>query len=484
MAKKFRLLMGVLLFCLVLAGCGDPPPQEWLYENQKMGFQVMLPFWGEDKVTVETSEREAYGETIQTAKVMYHGEESDCNPITFEVMDQAVWEAIKAEGGPTGTQLGSSGEWVLIMETLQSNPYKEGSKDYEILQSLPEAIETVKTTLVFSELEDTKMRKAKEILSSMTLKEKVGQMFIARCPEENAVQKAEEYHLGGYILFARDFEGKTKEQVISDIQSYQSVSDIPMLIGVDEEGGTVNRVSRYPEFRAEPFQPPQELYEEGGFERIRSDTVEKSQLLESLGINVNFAPVCDVSEHPEDFIYDRTFGQDGEQTAVYVKTVVETMKEQGMLSVLKHFPGYGNNADTHTGIAYDDRPYETFQNSDFLPFQAGIDSGADMVLISHNIVNSMDSQYPASLSAAVHRILREELGFSGVIVTDDLVMEGIRTFTTDDQAAVLAVKAGNDLLCCTDFETQIPAVLKAVQNGEIPEEQIDESVLRILKMKL
>lgn len=246
----------------------------------------------------------------------------------------------------------------------------------------------------------------------------------------------------------------------------------------------MNRISRYPAFRSAPFSSSQQLYQDGGFDAVRSDTAEKCQLLKSLGILVNFAPVCDVSENPDDFIYDRSFGKDAVQTSTYVETVVGTMKDQKTGSVLKHFPGYGNNEDTHTGIAYDNRSYETFRTSDFLPFQAGIDSGADMVLVSHNIVKCMDEQFPASLSPRVHEILRKELGFSGVIVTDDLVMDGIREFTGDAQAAVLAVQAGNDLLCCTDFETQIPAVLEAVKNGEIPERQIDESVLRILKMKI
>ena len=325
---------------------------------------------------------------------------------------------------------------------------------------------------------------ARKILEQMSLEEKTGQMFIARCPEEDAAAKAEQYHLGGYILFARDFEGKTKEQAVSAIQSYQSVSEIPMLIGVDEEGGTVTRVSRYPEFREEPFPSPQELYREGGFEAVAEDTEEKCALLKSLGINVNFAPVCDVSENPEDFIYERSFGQNGELTAEYVRTVTESMSGQGVACVLKHFPGYGDNTDTHTGVAYDERSYETFETSDFLPFRAGIESGAQMVLVSHNIVSCMDSRYPASLSSEVHKILREELEFSGVIVTDDLVMDGIRDFTSDSQAAVLAVQAGNDLLCCTDFETQIPAVTAAVEKGEISEERIDESVQRILEMKI
>ena len=318
----------------------------------------------------------------------------------------------------------------------------------------------------------------------MTLEEKVGQMFIVRCPEEDAAAKAEQYHLGGYILFARDFEDKTPETVREAIEAYQRVSELPMLIGVDEEGGTVTRISRYPAFRAEPFASPQELYQAGGLEAVAQDTEEKCELLESLGVNVNFAPVCDVSGNPSDFIYERSFGQNAQLTAEYVRTVVEKMRERGMLCVLKHFPGYGNNADTHTGIAYDSRPYETFETSDFLPFQAGIESGAQMVLVSHNIVSCMDGERPASLSPRVHEILREELGFTGVIVTDDLAMDGVRDFTDDGNAAVLAVQAGNDLLCCTDFETQIPAVLEAVEGGEITEERIEESVLRILEMKL
>ncbi len=324
---------------------------------------------------------------------------------------------------------------------------------------------------------------AAQLLAGMTLEEKVGQMFIARCPEEDAAQKAAEYHLGGYLLFGRDFAGRTAEQVAQEIASCQEAAGVPLLIGVDEEGGTVNRVSRNPALRSEPFPSPQELYRQGGLEAVRSDAAEKSRLLRSLGINLNFAPVCDISENPADFIYDRTIGQDAAGTVRYVQTVVAAMREEGMGSVLKHFPGYGSNADTHTGIARDSRPLETFRSADFLPFAAGTAAGAEAVLVSHNIVACMDSRHPASLSPEVHRILREELGFSGVVLTDDLSMEGVRDFTGDEEAAVLAVEAGNDLLCCTNFETQVPAVLEAVREGRIAESRIDESVLRILQMK-
>lgn len=322
-----------------------------------------------------------------------------------------------------------------------------------------------------------------QIVDGMTLEEKVGQMFIARCPETDAAALAEEYHLGGYILFARDFENSSPKELQKTIQSYQARANLPMFIGVDEEGGTVVRASRYPQFRKNRFASPQELYKQGGLEAIEEDAEEKSEFLLDLGINLNFAPVCDVSQDADDFIYQRSFGRDAAATAEYVRVVVETMHEEEIGSVLKHFPGYGDNVDTHTGVAHDQRSYETFRRSDFLPFEAGIEAGAGMVLVSHNIVECMDADYPASLSKNVHDILREELGFDGVVITDDLAMDAIGEFAGDNEAAVLAVQAGNDMLCCTDFQTQIPAVIQAVRDGTVAEERIDASVLRILKLK-
>ncbi len=321
------------------------------------------------------------------------------------------------------------------------------------------------------------------LLDTMTLEQKVGQMFLARCPEEYAPELASQYQLGGYLLFARDFEDRSHEQVADTIAGYQSAVSIPMFIAVDEEGGTVNRVSRNPLLRPEPFASPKDLYQQGGLQRIVEDTKEKCSLLSGLGINLNLAPVCDLSQDPDDFIYDRSFGQDARHTASYVREVVQTMTRSRMGCALKHFPGYGGNVDTHTGIAYDHRPYETFRSEDFLPFRAGIESGAGMVLVSHNVVVCMDDRLPASLSPEVHRVLREELGFGGVILTDDLVMDGAGEFGSAEEIAVLAVQAGNDLLCSSEFELQIPAVLDAVRSGKIPMEQVDQAVLRILRLK-
>ena len=335
--------------------------------------------------------------------------------------------------------------------------------------------------------EQAREKRLQTLLDSMTLEEKVGQLFFVRCPTENAVEDISTYHLGGYLLFGRDFKDGdnwlTKEQFLEKIQSYQDAAKISLFIGSDEEGGTVTRASRNPNLFSETFKSPQKLNYIGGIEEILRDTDTRSRELRALGINVNFAPVCDVSTDPKDFIYDRTLGQDANMTADYVRLVVPAMTEGGTLPVLKHFPGYGNNVDTHTGIAVDLRPMETFENSDLLPFQAGIEAGAPFVLVSHNIVTCMDADLPASLSPAVHRVLREACGFEGIAITDDLAMDAVQAYAKNGAVAVMALQAGNDMIITTDYRTQIPAVIAAVQDGTLDESVIDNACLRVLRCK-
>ena len=334
-------------------------------------------------------------------------------------------------------------------------------------------------------LEEARQQRIWDLISSMTLEEKVGQLFFVRCPADSAVEDVSTYHLGGYILFGRDTKDRTANELIQTIQHYQDAAAIPLLMGVDEEGGTVVRVSSNPHLRSEKFASPQRLYALGGMDRILADTREKNVLLRALGFNVNLAPVADVSTDPGDFIYDRAFGQDAAATSDYVSAVTGQMRADGTGSVLKHFPGYGDNADTHTGIAVDDRPYEDFVNSDFLPFLAGMAAGGDTaaVLVSHNIVECMDPDLPASLSPAVHRILRQDLGFDGVVMTDDLAMDAVGAYAGDGAVAVMALQAGNDMVVTTDYRSQIPKVLEAVENGSLEEAAIDAACRRVLRWK-
>lgn len=321
------------------------------------------------------------------------------------------------------------------------------------------------------------------LVAEMTTEEKVGQLFLARCPKTGAVEDVVNYHLGGYILFGRDFRLSTKSSVKKTIAGYQEAASIPLLIAVDEEGGTVTRVSSYWQYRLTKFRSPRELYEAGGLALIEKTEEEKCALLNSLGINVNMAPVCDITTDPEAFMYSRSLGQDPETTGRFAAAVIGVMDDYAMGGVLKHFPGYGNNTDTHTGIAVDDRTLEELEAADLIPFAMGIEAGCGAILVSHTVVDCLDSEYPASLSEAVHHYLRDEIGFGGVIVTDDLSMQAITDLYGAGEAAVLAVLAGNDLLCSSEYQVQYAAVLKAVKSGRIPEVMLNQAAARVLQWK-
>lgn len=321
------------------------------------------------------------------------------------------------------------------------------------------------------------------LLESMSLEERVGQLFLARCNAASAVEDIQKYHLGGYVLFGIDFQDQSPDSMRSIIASYQDAAKVPLLIAVDEEGGTVTRVSRYPQFRSAPFPSPRTLYNQGGMEAVLEAEREKCGLLSSLGINVNLAPVCDISTQPGAILYQRSLGQNADITAEFISKAVELMGQQQIGSILKHFPGYGDNADTHVQIAYDRRSLEALEGCDLLPFRAGIDAGADAIMVSHNIVEALDPEYPASLSPAIHGYLRTNMGFEGVILTDDLVMNAITEQYGAGEAAVLAVLAGNDLICATEYAVQYQAVLDAVLSGRIDYYTLTDAVLRILRWK-
>ena len=348
-----------------------------------------------------------------------------------------------------------------------------------------ETVEVIEPEVEKEEAEEVvpePLSRAEEILNTMSLEEKIGQIFFVRWPETD-LEATMALHPGGLLMFAQDFEGLNRTQVQEKIAAAQSLSSTPLLIGVDEEGGIVNRVSLNPQLVPTPFPSAQALYNEGGLPEVAQDAKTKSSYLLDLGINVNLAPVADVAYDPNDYMYSRTVGLDAQNTAEYVATVVDAMNQSGIGSCLKHFPGYGNNIDTHQEIAVDQRDRSVFESEDFLPFKAGIEHDAPAILVAHNIVTCFDD-VPASLSKTVHDVLRNELGFEGVILSDDLFMEAIRQFTNGEDPSVQAFLAGNDLLTITDFEQGYASIKQAVSDGVITEAMLDESILRILNWKL
>jgi len=320
------------------------------------------------------------------------------------------------------------------------------------------------------------------LLETMTLEERVGQLFLV-APPADPLSAIASHHLGGYILFDSAFNGKTAAAVQQTISAYQAAASIPMLIAVDEEGGSVCRASAYTQFRANRFPSPRKLFNEGGIPLLSQTETEKCLLLQNLGINVNMAPVCDITTNPNAFMYSRSLGQSPEITAQCITSIIDIMRSHHVGSVLKHFPGYGNNTDTHVAMAVDNRSLAELESVDLVPFQAGIDAGCGAIMVSHTIVTAIDAQSPATLSPAVHDYLRNKMGFTGVIITDDLQMDAITDHYGQGEAAVLAILAGNDLLCSWSYESQYTAVLEAVKSGRITEEQINNSVSRILRWK-
>lgn len=353
--------------------------------------------------------------------------------------------------------------------------YPEG-----VLTTTTETTVTTTTTNVYTPPDDPKLVK---LLDSLSLEKKAAQLILVGCSDASVGNAVCEKGAGGLCLFAQPFANQSAEAVRTMTAGFQEAAEIPVLLSVDEEGGSVCRVSLNPNLRHTNFWSPRFLFEQGGWELIRSDTEEKANFLLDLGLNVNLAPVCDVPFQAWDFIYPRCFSTDAAETAEYIETVVGIMKTQGLGCSLKHFPGYGGSADTHLNMAYDARTYEEFAERDLLPFQAGIEAGADSVMVTHNIIECMDSERPASLSPEVHRVLREELGFRGVIITDDLGMNAITQFTNGENPAVAAILAGNDLLCYADFDNSVAAISEAVRNGTIEEEQLNASILRVLYWK-
>lgn len=329
-------------------------------------------------------------------------------------------------------------------------------------------------------------KRADELLSEMTAEEKAGQVILARMPSFPADEMSA-YQYGGYTLYGNDFKNSDPEGISALTAEISEAAKISPFFAVDEEGGTVVRVSAYTQYRDEPFSSPQLLYSRGGKELLEMDTEEKAKLLTSMGINLNLAPVADISTDQSSYIYPRTMGQGAEGTAEGVAAIVKTAADNDLASCLKHFPGYGENTDTHKDTAHDSRELYEFYNRDFVPFEAGINADTEKtpaVMVGHTVYDLIDPDVPASLSPVIHETLRDKLSFDGVVITDDLGMDAIQNYSADGSVYVQALLADNDMLCVTDSKTACSDILAAYNSGEITDDILDAHVKRILIMKL
>lgn len=377
---------------------------------------------------------------------------------------------------------------------LKNNSFLPGDNlVIEYTGLLDENVNLLNITPVSQDEEDTAIRTTDSIfdqfkdlankkLQEMTLEEKIGQILLVKYPDDtNIKQIINDYKIGGFIFFEKDFKDKTTEEVQNMMNSLQKMSKIPLLTAVDEEGGDVIRISSNKKLIETEFLSPRQLYLQGGFDLIREDTKRKSAFLEKLGINVNLAPSVDVSTNSTDYIYNRTLGENASLTSTYAKTVIEASKTNNSVSyVLKHFPGYSNNEDSHKGKVVDTRTLDEIRENDLPPFEAGIKSNAEAILVNHNIVQSLDQNNPASLSANVHNFLVADLAFTGITMTDDLSMNAVSSI---ENVAVKALLAGNDIIITTDYEQNFNDIKKAVDDGIISEKLINEIAHKIISWK-
>lgn len=336
--------------------------------------------------------------------------------------------------------------------------------------------------------------KLEAYIADMTLREKICQMLFVT-PESitniKTVTKADkltqealaQYPVGGIIYSKPNLVNA--EQTREMIRNTQSYSEIGLFIAADEEGGTVNRLMKT---LGTTYIGSMYDYRDEGTRTAYNNAQTIAVDMASFGFNLDFAPVADVWSNPQNTVIGkRAYSDDFDQAAELVGAAVEGFHAGNVLCTLKHFPGHGDTAeDSHYASAYVSKTKEEIYSQELKPFAAGINAGADFVMTGHLIVEDLDAENPASLSEnIIQEVLRKDLSFQGIVITDALQMSALADHYTAEDIAVSAVKAGNDMLLePVDIERTINALEDAVNQGIVSEERINESVRRILQVKI
>lgn len=337
---------------------------------------------------------------------------------------------------------------------------------------------------------------ARQTLSSMTQDEKIWQLFYVT-PElltgvetatragDSTKEALEKMPVGGIIYFAKNFEDRAQtQQMLHNTKSY---TKIPLFLGTDEEGGTVSRVGSNPAMGGIEVPSMQSLGEQADPAAVYQAGQDISESLRAVGLNMDFAPVADVSSGNASVIGSRSFGSDAQLCASMVSVLTGSLQAKGVVSCLKHFPGYGSAiTDDHYGTSILTKTLDDLEACDFLPFASGIEAGAPFVMVSHlSVPEVVGDETPSDLSSKiVTELLRNKLGFTGVIITDSHQMASITDHYSSGEAAVQALEAGVDMILMPqDLQAAFDGVKAALSSGTLTQDRIDESVLRILQVK-
>ncbi|MDO4291839.1 MAG: glycoside hydrolase family 3 protein [Eubacteriales bacterium] len=381
-----------------------------------------------------------------------------------------------------------------LREVAESSRAAESALAESVVAAMFEETGTEEETSSAYTREDALSDMVEDTIAGMTLEQKVAGLFFVT-PEQltgvgQVIQAGDgtrealaKYPVGGIIYFAKNIQSADQlTQMLSNTVSY---SPFPLFLGVDEEGGKVARVAD-----ALQLDNTGAAAQLGSAEKAQSAYETIGGYLSSYGFNVDFAPVADVLTNPDNTVIgDRAFSSDAQTASELVASAVQGLQGKGVSACLKHFPGHGDTAgDSHTGAAETDRTKEEMESAEFLPFRAGIEAGADMVMVGHISAPALTGgdNIPASLSEdVITGILRNELGYNGIVVTDALDMAAVTDYYEADVAAVMALKAGADMVMMPEnFEQAYQGVLDAVQNGTVSIERVEDSLRRLYRVKL
>lgn len=331
----------------------------------------------------------------------------------------------------------------------------------------------------------------REKIKSMTMEEKIGQLFIlgfeGKDIEEETKHLIEDFKIGGLILFSRNIEDSNQIiQLINNLKDLNKNNKIPLFISIDEEGGNVSRLPK--EFKKLP------QAKKIGDTRDIDLSFKFGELLglrlKSLGFNLNYAPVMDINSNPKNpVIGNRAFGNNPEVVTSYGTPVMKGIQSMGIISGIKHFPGHGDtDVDSHINLPVINKSLEEIRDFELIPFKKSIEEDVDMIMIAHILFPNIDKEYPSTMSKdIITYLLRKEMGFEGVIISDDLTMGAIIENYTLEGATLKFLQSGGDIaLIChgtDDFKSIFEYIKIKVKNEEIPIEDIDNKVYRILKLK-
>ncbi len=326
--------------------------------------------------------------------------------------------------------------------------------------------------------------KAYAYMQSMSEEQMVGQLIIGSCPTDDTAQELiTKYSLSGYYFTADNFTSMNLQDIRGTVDAYQEKASTPMIMSVKEEGGAITALSDLDAFPEYDFYSPRDTFAQGGIDAIKKNETDKATMLKSVGINLNLAPVLDMAEEMNQIMYSRSLGGTVDETSLYAKEVTTVSQQKGVSVALKHFPGYGTNPDTYEPIVVDTREKSVFETTDFKPFEAGINAGAHFVLVSNVLAQNLDSDCVASLSEDVHKILKNELKFSGLVMTDNLNNADYSQYANGKDVYVQAVLCGNDLIMVDNIEDAYTAILDAVNDGTISKTTLQKACMRVLAYK-